>query len=70
MIEDIGSGNAKATLKQNPSTDAISGLIQAPGSREQLIIQPSGYAQPSGHGMKGRTMSASTLDGKFERYTD
>ena len=65
MIETIGSTGLKSAtrIKQNPSTDAIASLIKAP-SKDALNIQTSvgGYARP---GM-GRTLSASTLDGKFD----
>lgn len=61
MGTNNGNINSPAALKQNPSTDAISGLVQPPGYRDQLTIQPTVYAQPS-TGLSGRTMSASTLD--------
>jgi len=58
MIGSLGNGNSSALkgITQNPSTDAIASLIQAP-SREPVNIRPSVYA-----GMGGRTMSASTFD--------
>eukprot|EP00578_Thalassiosira_sp_NH16_P001495 CAMPEP_0181139254 /NCGR_PEP_ID=MMETSP1071-20121207/34687_1 /TAXON_ID=35127 /ORGANISM="Thalassiosira sp., Strain NH16" /LENGTH=2241 /DNA_ID=CAMNT_0023226155 /DNA_START=250 /DNA_END=6976 /DNA_ORIENTATION=+ len=68
MIENLGSGSGNARgsysgLNQNPSSDAIYSLINAP-SREQMNIQPSvgGTWARSGGGMGGKTLSASTLD--------
>ena len=63
MIESLGSGGkptSATTMKQNPSTDAIASLINAP-SPEPMSIQhnPVGFGRP---GMGGRTVSASTLD--------
>ena len=63
LIKNMSSGNVSVpALKQNPSTDAISGLI-GKGSNNEIQIQPTIYArtQPS-RGLGGRTMSASTLD--------
>ena len=71
MIESLGSGggNAKGAssgLKQNPSTDAIASLINAPSGGEQMNIQTSvGGTWTRERGMGGKTLSASTLDGKL-----
>lgn len=68
MIENIGSssGNAKGSssgLRQNPSTDAIASLINAPSGGEQMNIQTSvGGTWTRDRGMGGKTLSASTLD--------
>lgn len=68
MIESLGSGggNAKGAssgLKQNPSTDAIASLINAPSGGEQMNIQTSvGGTWTRERGMGGKTLSASTLD--------
>ena len=65
MIASIASGDMKGSmsmLKPNASTDAIANLIKPP-SRQSLNIQTSvgGYSR---FGAGGRTVSASTLDGK------
>lgn len=67
MIASIASGDMKGSmsmLKPNASTDAIANLIKPP-SRQSLNIQTSvgGYSR---FGAGGRTVSASTLDGKTE----
>lgn len=60
IIEDITSGNVKAaTIKSNPSTDAMANVINAP-TREGMTIH-----HPVKSGIGGRTVSASTLDGKY-----
>jgi len=65
MIASIASGDMKGSmsmLKPNASTDAIANLIKPP-SRQSLNIQTSVGGYPR-FGAGGRTVSASTLDGK------
>lgn len=64
MIESLGSGiksTSAATMKQNPSTDAIASLIKSP-SPEPMSIQHNPVGGFGRSGMGGRTVSASTLD--------
>jgi callose synthase len=67
VIASIASGDVKtglSMLKPNASTDAIASLTKAPPSDKLNIQKPaSGYAR---FGTGGRTLSASTLDGKTQ----
>lgn len=70
MIENLGSGGGNVKgypsgLKQNPSTDAIASLINAPSEQMNILapVAPVGGTWSGGRpGMGVKTLSASTLD--------
>jgi callose synthase len=66
MIESIASGDVRSTTmhKPNASTDAVASLLNAPSHVAMSIQQP--MMGRGGLARSGRTVSASTLDGKCD----